>query len=99
MPATCVDACLYRDPRDCPPWAGRPYLRAIPTEEAQATMVYRSRQSWRGIPLIDISIRTRRGDADASGRAFGVIAVGNVAVGVVAVGFVAIRSEERRVGK
>ncbi|SRR5581483_6372414 len=90
MPAAGVDGSLNPDPRDCPAWPdGRNFEPYIP-EEAQATMVYRSRQSWRGIPVIDISFRLRRGDADATGRAFGVIAIGNVAVGVVAIGFVAI---------
>jgi hypothetical protein len=44
-------------------------------------MEFRSKQEWRGIPMVAVS---------RSGRAIGVIAVGRVAVGVVSVGLVAV---------
>jgi hypothetical protein len=39
-------------------------------------MEYRSKEEWRGIPIVAVSLR---------GRAIGVVAVGRVAVGVIAV--------------
>lgn len=42
-------------------------------------MEYRSKQQWRGIPVVAVSL---------SGRAIGIIAVGRTAVGIVSVGLV-----------
>jgi len=44
---------------------------------------YRSKQEWRGIPLIAVSLSGRTG-------VVGVIAIGRVAVGVVSIGLVAV---------
>src|SRR5260370_24617569 len=52
---------------------------------------YRSAQTWRGMPLVHIAFGSRGTDGRYhSGRARGLIAVGDTAMGVVAVGVVAV---------
>src|SRR5258707_15854262 len=52
---------------------------------------YRSTQTWRGMPLVHVAFGSRGTDGHHhSGRARGLIAVGDTAMGVVAVGVVAV---------
>src|SRR5690348_5220835 len=52
---------------------------------------YRSRRTWRGIPLVHVARGWRGPDGRYhAGQARGIVAVGGVAVGVIAVGGVAV---------
>jgi hypothetical protein len=59
--------------------------------DQRMALEYRSAQTWRGMPLVHVAFGSRGTDGRYhSGRARGLIAVGDTAMGVVAVGVVAV---------